>query len=295
MKLNFSDIQNSLFSPGNIYWDRSGGKRSLITKKGDAINYALIKKLEAADYLIFIEDSEIKLHREMHDLFLQYNQALLMKEKINFREQIIALIREEFIENKKSQNEFNLLAWKLFSLFTEDETENLTFQDNILLNRHLSVASSYVFCAFFLGYYETRFLKNLFTNTLRDLMKLGDNVALLSLKERLEFLRIQTSFNEETRELVEQMAESSSSTNTLFLERYDGSGMRKMNSREMNDLEILLVSLNQFYSFKFNEDDGLTNILRDIEIGDLRCETKTLKMLQRVLYKKPKNILAAII
>ena len=294
MKLSLKDIQDSLFSPGNIYWDRSGGKRSLITKKGDAINYALINKLDEADHLIFIEDSEIKLHREMHDLFLQYNSALLMKDKINFREQIIALLREEFIEHKKSQDEFNLLAWKLFSLFTQDETDNLTFQDHALLHRHLSVASSYVFCAFFLGYYETKFLKNLFTNTLRDLMKLGDNVASLSLKERLEFLRIQNTFNDDTKELVAQMAESSTAASTMFLERYDGSGIRKLNFREMSDLEILLVSLNQFYGFK-RDEEGLTNILRDIEIGDLRCETKMLKMLQRVLYKKPKNILAAIV
>jgi hypothetical protein len=294
VKLKFSDIKNNLFSPGNIYWDRSEGRRSLITKKGDAINFTLIKKLEDADQLIFIEDSEIQLHKEIDELFLQYNNSLLMKDKINYRDQIIALLRYEFIENKKSQFEFNLIAWNCFSSFTEQEMDDLTFQDSSILNRNLNVASSYVFCAFFLGYYDSGFLKNLFATTLSGLMKLGENVSSLSLKEKLEFIRSIPSFGPDHEEIMSQMADSALIQNTMFLERYDGSGMRKLNVREMNDLELLLVSLNQLYSYKM-DDAFQTNILRDIEIGDLRCETKTLKMLQRVLYKKPKVITATAI
>jgi hypothetical protein len=290
VKLKYQDIKNYLFSPGNIYWDRSEGRRSLISKKGDAINFSLIKKLEEADQLIFIEDSELKLHQEINELFLRYNQSLLMKDKINYRDQIIALLRYEFIENKKSQFELNLIAWNCFSNFTFDEMDSLSFQDTAILNRNLNVASSYVFCAFFIGYYDTDFLKNIFTTTLDGLMKLGENVSSLSLKEKLEYIRSIPSFGPEQSEIIEQMGESAVAVKTMFLERYDGSGMRKLNLREMNDLELLLVSLNQLYSYKF-EDQILTNILRDIEIGDLRCEPKTLKMLQRVLYKKPKNML----
>jgi hypothetical protein len=295
VKLNYRDIKNNLFSPGNIYWERFERKRSCISKKGDAINHHLIKKLDEAGHMLVIEDSESKLQKEVSELLVQYNQSFFMKDKINYRDQMISLLRFEFIEKKKSQFELNLLAWSCFSNFTEEEIEALSYKDNILLTRHLNVASSYVLCAFFLGYYEINFLKNLFTSTMKDLFALGDNLLSFTLKEKLEFIRIQETFDSENEELVSQVAGGSSTPRTMFLERYDGSGVSKTSVREMSDLEIVLVALNQFYGFKSIDDLNYANILRDIEIGELKCEPRVLKMLQRVLYKKPKNILASMV
>ncbi|MBY0413232.1 MAG: hypothetical protein K2Q18_03660 [Bdellovibrionales bacterium] len=291
MRLRYTDIENNLFSPGDIFWIRKEGKRSLITKKGDAFNYDLIKKLDEADHELFIEDEDYNFYKILFEFFTHYNQSLLMKEKLYYRDEIIALFREEFIENKRTQFELNLVVWTMFSTFSRDKTYELTTKDNEILKRHLNVTSSYVLCAFFLGYYDMKYLKELFQTTLLSLIDLGEGVQSLSLKEKLEYLRIQMSFTDETKDIVAQFSESDSMKKTMFLERYDGTGQRRMNYREMTDLQILLVALNQAYGFKVSELQMHTNLLRDIEIGDLSCEPKVLKMLQRVLYKKPKNIL----
>ena len=293
MRIHFSDIESDLLSPGNIFWIKNTGRPSLISKKGEPLNHTLIKKLDSAAQLIMMEDVELSLQAQMNEIYSRYCQEVLMRDKIQCREQIITLLREEFIENKKSQFELNILAWKLFSNFTEEDREVLAGFDSELLNRHLTVASSYVFCAFFLGYYESNYLKNLFTSTLKNLMDLGHSVHALTLKEKLEYFRMQESFNSEDFENIKQIGSAELLSKTMILERYDGSGMNHVNSREMSDLEIILVALNRTYGFK--ESETSINVLRDIEISDLKCEVKILRMLQRVLYKKPKAATVATI
>jgi hypothetical protein len=291
VRIHFNDIANELLSPGNIFWVRVSGVRSLISKKGEAMNLDLIKKLDGASQLLVIEDAELELHKKIQELYYKYSDEVLMKDKIASRDEIISTLREEFIENKKSQLELNMIAWKLFSNFEYEGRDNLGGFDHELLKRNLTVASSYTFCAFFMGYYETNYLKKLFTTTFENLMALGLRINSLTLKQRLEYLRLQETFNEEDFAELESIGSHELVLKTMMFERYDGSGVSKMNSREMTDLEIILVGLNRTYGFK--NDELVTNVLRDIEIGDLKCEGKILRMLQRVLYKKPKiNVVA---
>ena len=57
----------------------------------------------------------------------------------------------------------------------------------------------------------------------------------------------------------------------------------KINSREMSDLEIILVALNRTYGF---ESEERTNILSEIVNGQFMCEQRILRMLQDVLRTK---------
>ena len=289
MKLDFKYIKNEILSPGNIFWKKNNGTDVLISKKGDVLNLGLIQKLINADSDLVLEDSiDLAFHDSMFSLYVKYSEELFMRDKIKWREEIIESFRVEFVQGQKSQFELNRLAWKFFSQFNNSDAASFIDKDKELFVRNLSIASSYAFCAFLLGYYETSFLSNLFTSTLKNLMDLGGSTQVLSLKETIEYLRMQESFNSEDCKSVEEIASPALLKSTMLFERYDGSGMRQINSREMNDLEIIFVAINR--SFGFEREDTV-NILSEIQNGKIVCVDRILKMLQKILYKEPMTVI----
>lgn len=292
MKLNFNHIKEEILSPGNIFWKKNSGGDVLISKKGDVLNHQLIQKLLNANSTLEIEDCiDLDFHDSMFSLYVKYSEELFMRDKIKWRDQLVANLRTEFIEQNKSQFELDHLAWKFFSKFTNEEAMKFIEVDEALFKRHLSVASSYAFSAFLLGYYESSFLSKLFTSTLKNLMELGASVHVMSLKEKIDYLRMQDTFNSEDLKDAEELGSVDLFSKTMLLERYDGSGLGQINSREMSDLEIVLVALNRKYGFDEVEH---ANILSEITAGELKCVARILKMLQRVLDKKEDESTASI-
>lgn len=291
MKFNFAHIKNEIMSPGNIFWKKNNGNDVLISKKGDVLNHQLIQKLITADCELFIVDGiDFDHHDAMFALYVKYSEELLMRDKIKLREELIENLRLEFVETPRSQFEFNQLAWKFFSKFTNEDAQLFIEKDSVLFKRHLHVASSYAFCAFLLGYYEPTFLSNLFTSTLKNLMELGESIVVMSLKEKIEYLRMQDSFNADDFKSAIDIGSDDQISKTMIFERYDGSGIKHINSREMSDLEIILVALNRKYGF--NEAEH-TNVLNEIMNGEIKCVDRILKMLQRVLLKRSETTVAS--
>lgn len=292
MKFNFAHIKDEILSPGNIFWKKNSGDDVLISKKGDVLNHQLIQKLFGADCNLFIVDGiDFDLHDVMFSLYVKYSEELFMRDKIKIRNELIETLRLEFVEKPKTQFEFNQLAWKFFSKFTNEDTQVFIEKDSALFKRHLNVASAYTFCAFLLGYYEPTFLSNLFTMTLKNLMALGDSIHVMSLKEKIEYLRMQDSFNTEDFKNSEEFGSDDQISKTMICERYDGSGMKHINGREMSDLEIILVALNRSYGF---DEDEHTNILNEIVSGNIKCVDRILKMLQRVLIKRTEASVSSV-
>lgn len=287
MNFNFKLIRNEMLAPGDIFWQKKSGQNLLISKKGDAINFELIKKLEAAQQTLTIENLiDPDVRHEFEAVYEKYCSEVLMRDKIKWREQLIELLRVEFIEKEIEQFELNMLAWKFFSKFSTEEGFAFIERDSELFKRHLSVASSYAFCAFLLGYYESDFLSRLFSSTLESLMHLGESVNVMSLKEKLDYLSFQESFLPEDFEVMKEIASDDVLTKSVLFEKYDGSGIRNINSREMSDLEIVMVALNSSYGFKKCLDK---NVLLAIDCGDFKCEGKTQRLLKRVLMKKERT------
>lgn len=285
MKFSLKNLQHDLLAPGNIFWQKKSGDSILISKKGDALNLNLLKKLdEANSELTIVDGIDLHAHEEMKSLYEKYSEEVLMRDKIIWREKLIASFRKEFIvkENVR-QFEVNSLAWKLFSSLKHEEAMAYIDRDSDLFRRHLSVASSYTFCAFLLGYYEPSFLNKLFSKTLKNLMELGASARVLTLKEKLEYLRLQDSFSAEDYEYLKTIATDEIITKTMLFEKYDGSGPRHLNAREMNDLETVFVAINKL--FGFTEESG-SNIFTAIAKNEISCRPGTLKMLQRILSEK---------
>ncbi len=285
MKFSLTNLQHDLLAPGNIFWQKKSGDAVLISKKGDALNLNLLKKLSDSDAEINIVD-EIDLHasEELKALYDKYSDEVLMRDKIVWREKFIAALRREFIVKENvSQFELNHLAWRLFSDFEHAQGVAFIERDADLFRRHLSVASSYAFCAFLLGYYEPSFLNRLFSKTLQNLMDLGASARVLSLKEKLEYLRLQDSFTSEDYEYVKTIASDEILAKTVVFEKYDGSGPRSLNSREMSDLDIVFVAIGRMFGYT---EESKTNVLHAIDKNEFNCQPRTLKMLQKILSVK---------
>lgn len=281
MKFNLVHIKDEILSPGNIFWKKNNGTDVLISKKGDELNHNLILKLFSADAELTIVDCiDLELHDSLFALYVKYSEELFMRDKIKIRDELIKRLSVEFIQKEKSQFEFNHLAWKFFSRFSNEEANTFIEKDSALFKRHMNVASSYAFCAFLLGYYEPSFLSNLFSKTLGNLMELGESIHVLGLKEKIDYLRMQESFNSSDFDSLNDLGSADQVSKTMIFERYDGSGMNQLNSREMSDLDIILVALNRKYGFDNIEQ---VNIFSSVKNGELDCSVKILKMLQRIL------------
>lgn len=287
MKFSLKNLQHDLLAPGNIFWQKKSGDAVLISKKGDALNLDILKKLSDSNAEITIANEiDLEAGEELKALYEKYSDEVLMRDKIAWREKFIVALRREFIEKENAtQFELNHLAWRLFSNF--ERTEGVAFieRDADLFRRHLSVASSYTFCAFLLGYYEPGFLSRLFSKTLQSLMDLGVSARVLSLKEKLEYLRLQDSFTSEDYEYVKSIASDEILSKTVLFEKYDGSGPRKLNSREMSDLDLVFVAIGRMFGYMEESQD---NVLSAIDKNELNCQPRILKMLQKILSEREK-------
>jgi hypothetical protein len=114
-------------------------------------------------------------------------------------------------------------------------------------------------------------------------MELGPNSHVYGLKEKLEYLRLQESFNKDDFDYMKTIATDEILKKTVFFEKYDGSGPRNLNSREMSDLEVMYVAFSERFSFTEIEN---SNIFEAISSGELNCHKRVLQMLQEVLKKK---------
>ncbi len=283
VKFDFKHFENELLAPGDIFWIKKSG-RTLVSKKGEVLNTALLKKLDAANQTLMMEN-EIHFHmqQELLELYSKYSAEFFMRDKIKWREEFISKLKIHFVEENREQSELNYLAWKLFSSFNREDGISFIERDSELFKRNMNVASSYTLCAFLLGYYEPGFLQKAFSSTLKNLMELGKSINVISLKEQLEYLRLQESFNEDDVAVVRAIASPEVINKTVVFEKYNGSGLRNINSREMSDLEVILVALNSFYGFKL---EVTVNVFKHIENGELDCERRVLRTLQNVLFKK---------
>jgi hypothetical protein len=284
LEFSLANLKHDLLAPGNIFWKKKAGNAVLISKKGEVLNIEILKKLSDSSAEIFITD-EIDLHAsaELEALYAKYSEEVLMRDKIVWREKFIECLAREFIEKENvEQFELNHLAWRLFSSFEHSEGVAFIERDADLFTRHLSVASSYTFCAFLLGYYEPSFLNGLFSKTLQNLMDLGASERVMSLKEKLEYLRLQESFSVDDFEYLKVIASNEILSSTVLFEKYNGSGPRNLNSREMSDLEVAFVGISGKFSFT---EPTTPNILWSIQNGQLLCQPRVLKLLTTALVK----------
>ncbi|MBP9681668.1 MAG: hypothetical protein KBD76_09710 [Bacteriovorax sp.] len=278
-ELNTKDLKGVFLSPGNIFWKQKSGSLVLISSKADFLNRELIEKLARAESTLLIDHAvDMQLQNTVMALFKAHEEEILIKAKKEWREQLIILFGQSLSKESLTQFEVNQMAWAVFSLIDQDEAKKYFDLDIDLFTRSLNVASSYVFCAFLLGYYSDSFLKQLFTLTFKSLMQVEYVEGLLPLKEKLENCRRMNSLTESERQFLSHVYQDQK---ILLNERYDGSGVLKINKNEMIDLELVLVALCAHFSFAEKKDER--TIFFEIKSLTFQCEERILHLLRRTL------------
>ncbi|NOT78252.1 MAG: hypothetical protein HOP07_04535 [Bacteriovoracaceae bacterium] len=285
-------LRKYLLAPGNIFWIKKSGKQVLLCKKGDLINLNFIQKLETNKEKILLSEAiNFEIQKDFQTDYSNFELELVIREKIAWRERFIGKFKDYFLDNEVGQLELDMLAWSLFSNFSPKESEDFLNQDNDIFRRHLSVASSYTFCAFFLGYYSTGFLSTLFTKTLKSLMSIGEKGTVRPLKAKLEKINKLETFTKIDLEEILLIENTSNLLHSGFFERYDGTGISHVNIREMLDLEIVLIAINRQMEFFKNEN---LNLFKAIEKNEFRCDSKLTGLIRRTLLERDQGIVQIV-
>lgn len=272
--LNLKDLKGYVLSPGNIFWIKNSGTETLIAKKSDYLNYALVEKLANANHKLAIEDQiDLSVQHEFMGVVKAHQAELLYKEKLQWKKRLFELLQQ----NRLSQFELSQLAWMAWSKVDRESVRTLIDFDIDLFKRSLNVASSYVFSALLLGYYQDEFLKELFSRTLKNLMMMEKIELTDRLKAEMEIIRSHDILTDEDKEFVNKIYPGIQS---WAGERYNGSGVHSINKKEMNDLEIVMVALERHFSYR---DAEAENFLLSVINGKFHCEEKILLVLRKGL------------
>lgn len=272
--LNLKDLKGFVLSPGNIFWIKNSGTETLIAKKSDYLNYPLVEKLAHASHKLVIEDQiDLSVQHEFMEFIKAHRSELLFKEKLQWKKKLFELLQH----NRVSQFELSQLAWMAWSNLDREDVKALIDFDLDLFQRSLNVASSIVFCALLLGYYQDEFLKKLFSQTLSHLMTMEKIELMDRLKAEMEIIREHDILTDYDRAFLKKLYPQ---TESWAGERYNGSGVRSINKKEMNDLEIVMVALERHFSYReMNGESFLVSIIN----GKFHCDDKLLSVLRKGL------------
>lgn len=282
--LNLSDLKGFVLSPGDIFWIKNSGTETLIAKKADYLNLALVEKLSSAGHTLQIDHQiDSSLVEKFKEAAEAFKDEWLFKEKLPWKKKMLMVLQEEHL----SSFELSQFAWMTWSKIEREEVKELIDFDIDLFKRSLNVASGYVYCALLLGYYHHDFLAKLFTNSLRELMTMEKIEWLDKMKAEMEIIRSRDILTPEDKEFVQKIFPK---TFSWAGERYNGSGIHSYNKNEMSDLEIVMVALERHYSYR---DDEKQNLFSAIKQGRFSCEARILAILRNGLVNEVEHPLSA--
>jgi len=281
-----------LLAPGDVFWNKKSGKKVLLSKKGELLNINLIKKIEQNKEKIILENHiNFEIQKLFQGYFAEMRNELQIKEKIALREKILGRFSSFFLEEETEQLELDLLSWILFSSFSYEESRDFINHDSEIFKRHLSVASTYTFCALMLGYYDSKFLTMLFTKTLRNLLSIGNANEVLLTKDKLESFIQKDSFKGADLNLIKEFETKENLLFSGFFERYDGTGLSNTNIREMIDLEVVLIAINRHLNFNRKAE---SNFFKTLVNDGFICDQKITTLIKRTLTERDKGIVQII-
>lgn len=289
MDFKISQFKNSLLAPGDISWHKKSGEDVLISRKAEMMNIQLIKKLEAAREKVLLENPiDLDLQRRFEAMFEKYNSELLIKDKLVWREKIIHALRVDFIEKHRSQLDFDFMTWNIFSKIPLENGQKYIERDEKLFKRNLTITATYTWVAFLIGYYDTTFLSNLFSHAMTDSMNMGLEENVMTLKDKLEYLRMIDYFDEKDFSEINELIPAESYKRLVLFERANGSGPLKLNIHELSDLELIIWSMHKEISFK-DDFEINSNTLSMIMSGQLKIDDTIEQIVTRSLTRIDPN------
>jgi hypothetical protein len=261
---DFNTIEKFALSPGDIFWIKKSGEEVLVSKKGEVPNSLLCKKLLKNENILQMKGGiNVEVISRLEECFTNSKKEYLVQNKKNFRNEIITILYAEYINIERSQFEFDIMVWKIFSTFSSDDQAKFVEIDIELFKRSLRVTSSLVIGAFLIGYYDESFLEKLFSRSMNLLMKVVTSEAFSTDLQNLEMIR----------ENIDFVCDISEEVKLLF--------DPKMLNSEISSWEKLLIVFNRQYSFLENTD--LINIVYKLSKGQIEAHCNEVRTIIRTL------------
>lgn len=268
---DFNTIENYILSPGDIFWVKKSGEEVLVSKKGELANLLLIKKLIKNEMLLEMRDEiNIDVVTLLQEYFEKSKKELLVKNKIFYRNKIIEILYAEYATSERTQYEFDIMVWKIFSKFKPEEQMSLVLLDMDLFKRSLRVCSSLVISSYLVGYYDEKFLELLFEKTMMTLMNIVPKNTFSEDISKLDKLRNDINSVSDIGENVKSLFDP-----TLL-------------SSEIGSWEKILIVYNLHFSFE--EESTHINILNKLLNKKIKILANELKTAIRVLTTASNNI-----
>lgn len=284
LNLDLFNIKEFILSPGDIYWKQKKGKLVLVSQKNNFLNRELIEKLANGGQELCIDNQfNLQNQEDFSEYFKNHKMEFLVQEKKPFRKKILNLLATELSQKEVSQFEINQITWTAFSKVSWEEAKMYIDEDLDLFKRSMSLTTSLTLCAFILGYYSDFFLSQLYTETFLKLMDFNRSIPVQSLKNDLENTRINKDWQDKDKKIIRDAYQFDYDGSFLIGERYDGTGIGQIKKEEMNDLEMLLISLNEHFSYVEHPQH---NIIWDIKNALFKCDENILKQLEKCLKKE---------
>ena len=284
------DILSYFLSPGDIYWKQRSGTLVCINKRGEPLNIDLLHKLfEGEQNLIITNEVDSSFEDYFISLFDKYEAALLIKEKLGVRREIITMFKE-VADSKIEQYEFAMMGWRIFSQLDPEMRSNLIDKDADIVKRSVFVASSTCYLAFVVGYYDLKFLSKVFSHVLMRLINATSEDKLRDFKIFCEGIRQHQSMTADEKEKLLFFIEDKNSESLFYYEQFDGSGILEINAREMTDLDLISIAMNKNYSYlNFNAP----NIFKQVLYMEIVLEKHVIDILKKEFKYSEENILIA--
>lgn len=283
---------------GDLYWLRSGDKKTLLCRAGDPINLKLIDKMKKNKARLRIEEVIPSVQiEEGVALFQNFKHASLesirSKEKLaSSREELLKWIKASFWDSEESASLLLLVfcCHNSFSSFNRNCSKELIEYSSSIYKRSSILGALLVAYSVLCGYMDFFYLQDLYNVAFLLDYGLLDKLDYRSIKalkmeikdpqSGLSYLK-KHSEEEATRfsghtfsngeEIKEKYGKFFNNSSVLYLiewhhERSNGKGFpRGLNSDEASDVEMLLIfvsSLVDYDNYSYSNNDG-TGILQN--------------------------------
>lgn len=276
--LKYQDILSHFLAPGDIYWRQRTGTLLCVNKRGEPLNIDLIHKLfEGEQNLIITNEADSSFEESFMRLFERYKEALLVKEKLVIRKEIITMF-VKVANSHLNHFDFAMLGWRIFSKIEHELRRKLIKGDSDLFKRSVCVASSTCYLAFMVGYYDLDFLSKVFSSVLVKLTGITTDANRRDFKLFFEEVRHQEVLSEEDSEKMKHFLVGQDRRAAFFYEKANGSGMMGINAREMTDLDLIIIAMNKHYSY---ESFDMPNIFKQVLFTDIDIERHLMEIIKK--------------
>ena len=160
--LEVFDIQeNHLFAPGDIYWEKSSGKKIRVIKYGCPIEKNFLKKFKNLKYNNLVNNGLIK---ELSTILRSLKLATLMPDKIKARKNLLQFLTRYYRNEGNSSNilDFIIAFKKEFYSLPSRVEEKLLNASHELFKRGLLLGSLRVSYSLLMGHFDYSFLKDVY-------------------------------------------------------------------------------------------------------------------------------------